>query len=206
MRKHKYSSGALATLLIMAVLLLVSSGAAQAAVGNLSWGSQGEGVVNLQRELNERGYWCGPTDGIFGSQTYSAVLRFQKDRGLPATGLVGPLTRQALGWQDPSPSNQIPSRGSRYINLVATGYCPCDKCNYPYGGKPSYIGLPLGLGITAVDPRVIPMGSRLYVSGYGNAIAADQGNAIQGNRIDLCFPSHQEALNWGIRNVTVTVF
>ena len=61
--------------------------------------------------------------------------------------------------------------------MVTTGYCPCAKCNFPYGGQPSYLGYPLARGIIAVDPNVIPMGTRLYVEGYGSGIAADQGNA-----------------------------
>lgn len=103
-----------------------------------------------------------------------------------------------------------PSRGSspvsnRVITMVATGYDGCYECNKPYYGAPSYIGLPLRYGIVAVDPNVIPMGTRLYVEGYGEAIAADQGNAIKGNRIDLFFDSHQEALNWGKKTVKVTI-
>jgi 3D (Asp-Asp-Asp) domain-containing protein len=49
------------------------------------------------------------------------------------------------------------------------------------------------------------MGTRLYVEGYGEGIAADQGGAIKGNRLDLCFSSHQEALDWGIKTVKVTI-
>jgi 3D (Asp-Asp-Asp) domain-containing protein len=63
----------------------------------------------------------------------------------------------------------------------------------------------LARGIVAVDPNVIPMGTKLYVEGYGEAIAADQGGAIKGNRIDLFFGSHQEALNFGKRTVKVTI-
>jgi 3D (Asp-Asp-Asp) domain-containing protein len=89
--------------------------------------------------------------------------------------------------------------------MVATGYDGCYECNKPYYGQPSYIGLPLQRGIVAVDPKVIPMGTRLYVEGYGEAIAADQGNAIKGNRIDLYFDTHQQGLNWGIKTVKVTI-
>jgi 3D (Asp-Asp-Asp) domain-containing protein len=89
--------------------------------------------------------------------------------------------------------------------MVATGYDGCYACNYPYYGQPSYIGLPLARGIVAVDPNVIPMGTKLYIEGYGEAIAADQGNAIKGNRIDLFFDTHQQALNWGMKTVKVTI-
>ncbi|HHV16459.1 MAG TPA: hypothetical protein GXX58_07785 [Gelria sp.] len=186
-------------------LILFNAGQAVAAEGNLSIGSRGNTVVQVQQALNSKGYWCGTADGIFGPKTYSAVIRFQREAGLDVDGIVGPQTKKALGLGYSTPA-YTPSRGARTFTMVATGYCPCAKCNYPYGGQPSYLGYPLKKGIVAVDPRVIPMGSRLYVEGYGNAIAADQGNAIKGNRIDLCFSTHQQALNWGIKTVKVTLY
>lgn len=179
--------------------------------GNLKQGSRGDAVAKLQNLLNRKDFYCGAADGIFGAKTYNAVVKFQQSCGLAADGIVGPRTRTALGLSNatvsaPSRDTTQVSRGSRVITIVATGYCPCNKCNYPYGGKPSYLGYPLARGIAAVDSRVIPMGSRLYIEGYGNAIAADKGGAIVGNRIDLCFDTHQEALNWGIRTVKVTVY
>ncbi|GAW29881.1 hypothetical protein ULO1_24510 [Carboxydocella sp. ULO1] len=57
----------------------------------------------------------------------------------------------------------------------------------------------------AVDPRVIPFGTRLWIEGYGEGIAADMGSGIKGNHIDLFFDSYGEAINWGMRNVTVYV-
>ncbi len=52
---------------------------------------------------------------------------------------------------------------------------------------------------------MIPLGTRLLIPGYGEAIAADTGGAIQGNVIDLWFPSTAEALRWGRRTVTITI-
>lgn len=57
----------------------------------------------------------------------------------------------------------------------------------------------------AVDPRVIPLGTKLYVEGYGYAIAEDTGGAIKGNRIDLYFNSNSEANSWGVKWVDVYV-
>lgn len=57
----------------------------------------------------------------------------------------------------------------------------------------------------AVDPRVIPLGTKLYVEGYGYAVAEDTGGAIKGNRIDLFLNSSSEAENWGVRWVNVYV-
>jgi len=99
------------------------------------------------------------------------------------------------------------SRGaSRVITVVATGYTDDPAENWPYAGAPSYIGLPLARGIVAVDPNVIPMGTKLYIEGYGAAIAADQGGAIKGNRIDLFFDSKAEAFDWGMKSVQVTIY
>lgn len=66
-------------------------------------------------------------------------------------------------------------------------------------------GMRAGYGVVAVDPRVIPLGTRLYVEGYGYCIAADTGGAIKGNKIDLCFNSYSEAVNYGRKNVTVYI-
>ncbi|MEN6387515.1 MAG: 3D domain-containing protein [Candidatus Cryosericum sp.] len=66
-------------------------------------------------------------------------------------------------------------------------------------------GMKSGLGVVAVDPRVIPLGSKLYVEGYGYAIAGDTGGAIRGNRIDVFFYSHDEMVTWGRRWVRVFV-
>ena len=61
-------------------------------------------------------------------------------------------------------------------------------------------------GIIAVDPRVIPLGSRIYVPGYGWGIAADTGGLIKGNKIDLWKPTSRECYEWGVRRVTIKVF
>jgi peptidoglycan DL-endopeptidase CwlO len=86
--------------------------------------------------------------------------------------------------------------GSRLLTVVATGYT-----------LPGHtaIGIPVGPGVVAVDPSVIPLGTRLSIPGYGQGIAADTGGAIAGARIDLWFSSEAEALTWGRRSVTISV-
>ncbi|KGX87489.1 LysM peptidoglycan-binding and 3D domain-containing protein [Pontibacillus litoralis] len=59
--------------------------------------------------------------------------------------------------------------------------------------------------VIAVDPSVIPLGSKVYVEGYGEAIAGDVGGSIKGNKIDVFFPDRSKALQWGNRTVTVKV-
>ena len=87
------------------------------------------------------------------------------------------------------------------MSMEATAYLPGDGDGYGITAT----GIPATYGVAAVDPAVIPLGSRLYIPGYGEAIAADTGGAIYGYRIDLCMESYSEAMNFGRRNVTVYV-
>jgi 3D (Asp-Asp-Asp) domain-containing protein len=80
-----------------------------------------------------------------------------------------------------------------------------DAVAYSLPGKTA-IGLPVRRGIVAVDPKVIPLRTRLYVPGYGPGIAADVGTAIKGRIVDLWFPTADEARAWGRRSVVVTVY
>jgi 3D (Asp-Asp-Asp) domain-containing protein/predicted nucleic acid-binding Zn-ribbon protein len=66
-------------------------------------------------------------------------------------------------------------------------------------------GLPVGHGIVAVDPSVIPLGTRMVVPGYGEAVAADTGSAVRGALIDLWFPTVAAARAWGRRTVVITL-
>src|SRR5439155_27238095 len=67
-------------------------------------------------------------------------------------------------------------------------------------------GLPVGPGIVAVDPNVIPLGTRLYIPGYGKGIAADTGGGIKGKIIDLWYSTYAECAKWGRRTVTITIY
>ncbi len=96
-------------------------------------------------------------------------------------------------------------RFERALEVKSSGYCPCAKCCGPNATGFTALGLPAKEGVIAVDPDVIPLGTRVYIDGYGYALAADTGGAIKGNRIDLCFSTHEEALKWGLRNLKVYI-
>jgi 3D (Asp-Asp-Asp) domain-containing protein len=101
-----------------------------------------------------------------------------------------------------------PSRGGarRVLNVVATAYDPSPaSCGRRSTGHTA-MGLKAGRGVIAVDPHVIPLGSRVFVEGYGFAIAADTGGAIKGNRIDVCFDNRWEALHWGRHTVKILIY
>lgn len=76
---------------------------------------------------------------------------------------------------------------------------------YTYTGNPTATGVWPREGLIAVDPRVIPLGTEVYVEGYGHAIAADTGGAIKGNIIDVFFPSLQRCIQWGRRPVVIHI-
>lgn len=80
-----------------------------------------------------------------------------------------------------------------------------DAVAYHLPGKTA-LGVPVQKGVVAVDPNVIPLGTKLHVPGYGPALAADVGYAIKGRIIDLWFPSTAKARAWGRRTVTITVY
>lgn len=102
------------------------------------------------------------------------------------------------------------SRGSyRYYDVKvmdATAYSPGpESCGvYAKYGR-TYTGKKAGFGLVAVDPRVIKLGTKLYIEGYGLAEAADIGAAIKGNRIDLCFETYREAIMFGRKKVKVYI-
>lgn len=95
---------------------------------------------------------------------------------------------------------------SQVMTLDATAYCPCSKCCGKWANGVTATGLRAGYGVAAVDPRVIPLGTKLYVEGYGYCIAGDTGGAIKGNRIDLCYGSHSEALASGYGHKATKVY
>ena len=76
---------------------------------------------------------------------------------------------------------------------------------YTWTGYRTATGTWPSRGTVAVDPRVIPTGTKLWVEGYGEAVAADTGGAIIGNRIDLYMDSKDECLQWGRRKVEVQI-
>jgi 3D (Asp-Asp-Asp) domain-containing protein len=86
--------------------------------------------------------------------------------------------------------------GARTLTVTSTGYSMPGR---------TATGLPVGPGIVAVDPAMIPLGTRLSIPGYGEGVAADTGGAVQGLTIDLWFATLAEALAWGRRTVTITL-
>ena len=106
---------------------------------------------------------------------------------------------QATAVPDVAPAPAAPvavAQAGQTLTVSSTGY------SLP--GRTS-TGIPVGWGVIAVDPSVIPLGTRMTVPGYGEAVAADTGSAVRGDTIDLWFPTLAQARAWGRRTVTITL-
>ena len=77
--------------------LVLAFGMTQRAEAAVAWGSRGEQVSKVQRKLRQWGYYDGAVDGVFGQETYDAVVRFQRKNGLTADGVIGSATAEAMG-------------------------------------------------------------------------------------------------------------
>jgi 3D (Asp-Asp-Asp) domain-containing protein len=101
------------------------------------------------------------------------------------------------------------SRGNymrgRVLDMKASGYDASPRTIGRTAAGRTKLGYRADYGHAAVDPRVVPLGSLIYVEGYGMALASDIGRAIRGKRIDLCFSSRSQAMRFGRRPVRVHV-
>lgn len=209
---HRYGIAAALVLGLVFVAHPVSAApyhhvSAPAGQASLSVSDQGPAVSLLQADLSGLGYPVGPVDGLYGPSTQAGVSAFQQSSGLPPTGSAGTTTFHDIavrgGWAASVPST-----------LTATAYGPSLQDNYPYGPT-DYFGQPLHFGDVAVDPRVIPLGTRLYISGYHSpflppggfvAVARDTGGAIKGDRIDIYFNGNRSQISsFGVQQVHISI-
>jgi peptidoglycan DL-endopeptidase CwlO len=98
---------------------------------------------------------------------------------------------------EPRPEPSDPKSGGSQVVVDVVAYC---------GGVGTASGLPLGWGTVAVDTRIFPFGTKMYIPGYGNGVAADTGSAIIGKIIDIWFPTCAQARAWGRKTLTITVY
>jgi 3D (Asp-Asp-Asp) domain-containing protein/LysM repeat protein len=110
---------------------------------------------------------------------------------------------QAQKEQQPAESSQ--QANGKSMTVEATAYTAnCAGCS---GTTATGVDLKANPNqkVIAVDPSVIPLGSKVYVEGYGEAVAADTGGAIKGNRIDVFVPAEGDAQQFGRKSVKITV-
>lgn len=141
-----------------------------------------------------------------GGQLVKSQVMSESIIKLPVSEIVHRGTKQ------PQPKVETESGSkvyTRVIEMSATAYSAHYECTGKNPGDPGYgitaSGRRVDHGIVAVDPSVIPLGTRLYVEGYGEAIAADTGSAIVGNKIDLYHESLEDAKRYGRRTIKVYI-
>lgn len=122
--------------------------------------------------------------------------------------VIAELHREVLK----APVEKVVTRGAKRTVMTDEGlkrYVKVLECDtVAYSGDPgdgTYTGLPAGHGVVAVDPDFIPLGTKLWIPGYGTAIAADIGTAVVGNIVDLCMDTYEESLDWGRQDVDIYV-
>ena len=205
-------------LLVLFTLTIMCFTAASAAASILvKDGSQGEAVRHVQELLIEQGFLQGDADGACGPLTVAAIKAFQKSRGLTEDGVCGDGTYYYLSGgrtyesregeeEKPRKNNEthheaaaIPS--GRAIYVSASAYSAYD----PGNSKHTASGTLVRRGVIAVDPDVIPLGTHVFIPGYGEAVAEDIGSSIRGHRIDVAFDTHEEALSFGRRDLEIII-
>lgn len=117
--------------------------------------------------------------------------KYAKSAELPQMEEVMPQTRQKDAAQ------------TQERTFTVTAYCPCEKCCGAYANGYTATGAKATQGVTiAADPDVLPMGTEIELDGHTYTVQ-DTGGAIAGNRLDLYFDSHEDALRWGVREKIV---
>jgi 3D (Asp-Asp-Asp) domain-containing protein len=107
--------------------------------------------------------------------------------------------------QAPAPAVEAAAPSQKEITVEATAYtASCEGCSGITATGINLLENP-NQKVISVDPTVIPLGSKVYVEGYGEAIAGDTGGAIKGNKIDVFIPSKSEAINFGRKQLKVTI-
>jgi peptidoglycan DL-endopeptidase CwlO len=137
-----------------------------------------------------------------------AQARQAEQRSADLTAAAARASSTAVATSEPAATTSatpVSSAPATPAPVTGTHTLVVDAVAYHLPGRTAS-GLPVGIGVIAVDPTVIPLGTRVFVPGYGPAVAADVGTAIKGNLIDLWMPTTAQALAWGRRTVTITVY
>lgn len=149
-----------------------------------------------RRQLNDRQI------AAVVAEARAAQRRAQQLAQAPTAPAIAPTAADVAASAPAAPPAAAPApapapvAGGRTLTVTATGYSLPGR---------TATGLPVGYGVVAVDPSVIPLGTHMTVPGYGDAVAADTGGAVVGATIDLWFPTLAQADAWGRRTVTIVL-
>lgn len=169
----------------------ISSAYAEESKDNvLTPGDSGKKVIRLQNKLLLHGYNPGNVDGVYGEGTADAVRRFQAEENLARTGIA-----DGDVWDRLENAPKFTGKYKKVFHMQSTAYTPMDGG----GSGHTALGNYAGKGHAAVDPKVIPLGSLVYIEGYGYAICDDIGGNIHGNIIDVGVDNYDQAYEWGYK-------
>lgn len=164
-------------------------------------------IIRQPSATMEKGVEEVAEEGQNGIKTVTIKLHFEDDNQVSEEVVSQVVTVQPkpqilnVGTRDTVNTSRGAQRFRRVEWMEATAYLPTDGSAHGVTAT----GIPARHGIVAVDPDVIPLGSRVFIPGYGLALAADTGGAIRGNKIDLCMESYSEAWRFGRRTVKVYI-
>ena len=183
---------------VLSAVSTVKTVAEYAGVGDvIKLGMEGDGVTHLQNKLIELGYYEGDAHGVADASTIGALKSFQRSCGIAADGICGRRTYSALDGEDDSYDDGENEFGlpnySRTVYVEATAYSSAESGLSAYTAS----GTLCRRGVIATDPNFIPLGTKVYIPGYGYAVAEDTGGAIVGNVIDVAFDSVAECYEFG---------
>jgi len=143
------------------------------------------------------------TRGENGLQEQTVKVTLEDGKEVDREVLAQKITRPPVNQIVSRGTQTSVSRGGQVIQFQRAYLMRASAYSDP--GATTATGAAVRYGIVAVDPRVIPLGTKLYIDGYGEAVALDTGGAIKGNRIDLYMDSPEAAAEWGVRTVIVYV-
>jgi N-acetylmuramoyl-L-alanine amidase len=152
--------------------------------------------------------WNGlSSDLIYAGDTLSISDPSKEVTATEAQGQVAAKQRTTASNNDTTTTVPVPqvSNIAKTMTVESTAYTAyCTGCSGVTADGMNLRANP-DLKVIAVDPNVIPLGTKVWVEGYGEAIAADTGGAIKGNKIDVFIPSNEAANDWGRRTVTIKI-
>ena len=140
------------------------------------------------------------------------VIKFEETQVPEASEAISADAEQELLVTDDSDDAVLAAVTTRVMRMEVTAYCPCTKCCGSNAQGITASGKLVdynGGKFVAADTRLLPFGKKLVVPGYADGAPVeviDRGGAIKGNKLDLYFPTHEEALIWGRQMLDVTVF
>jgi len=139
--------------------------------------------------------------GLIGGQQLQSSFEFKNPKTEVIIQNSKPIPKKKVIIQGSKPAAVTLELAKMDISITLN----VESTAYTFTGNKTATGIEPRQGLIAVDPKVIPLGSKVYVEGYGYAIAADTGGAIQGNRIDVFFPTLRQCIDWGRKSIHIYV-